>query len=391
MRTHLIRSLVLALGLVVAAPPIAFAAAVEDVQAAPMVVQVTGDRVTIRDKAATTGAVVATVVKGDQLDVLGTSGNWYRVRLRSSNREGFVEIRSVERVPARAATAAPAAPASTAPPAPAAAPAAGQTARPATPAPATPQTPRPGAPGARPTTPARKPPTPFHVRGILGMELFNAAAADTFKAIADASQFKGLTVGADVYGGPLPFNSFVRVGFSNYSLEGERVFIINNQAFGTGIPLTATMKPLQIGGGVRFPLKARPAPTTPTRPGTPAPAPPRTGPQTPPRPGQPAAAARRAPARPFITRLTPYAGATFVHLTYQEVSDLADDSENESESHNGFAVFGGLDVNIWKFVGAGVEAEFRQVKGFGQGGVSQALGDEQFGGFAIKFLVSISK
>lgn len=93
-----------------------------------MVVRVTAERTSVRETPATDAAVIATVMKGDELDVLETSGSWYRVRVRSTSREGFVHSLFVERAtggstatPASASQ--PAAASAPAPP-PAAAPAA---------------------------------------------------------------------------------------------------------------------------------------------------------------------------------------------------------------------------------------------------------------------------
>jgi hypothetical protein len=306
------------------------------------VVRVTAERANVRESASATATIIATVARGDQLDVLGTSGTWYRVRLRPSNREGFIAMSTVEAVPAGAAAApstpAPSAPAPSSPP---------------------PQTARPAAPqAARPRAPARPASSrPWHVRGVVGLDGFSAAATETYTALLGEPAFSGPTAGAEVYGGLLPFGLFARVGFSRFSQDGERVFIVDGESFGTGIPLTVKMTPIQIAGGIRFPL----------------------GPQT------------TSGRRPFISRLTPYAGAGVVLLTYQEISEFADDGDNDAESFKGLSVFGGIDVNLWKFVSAGVEAEFRQIKGLGTAGVSEAFGEDQLGGVSVKFLIGIGK
>lgn len=101
---------------------------------AQTVVRVSAERTSVRERAATDAPVVATVTRGEDLEVLETAGAWFRVRVRSTSREGFVHSLFVERVSA----AAPAAPSATAPPpAPAAAP---------PPPPAPPPSPRPAAP-----------------------------------------------------------------------------------------------------------------------------------------------------------------------------------------------------------------------------------------------------
>lgn len=91
---------------------------------AQTMVRVSAERTSVRERAATDAPVVATVSRGEELDVLETSGAWFRVRVRSTSREGFVHNLFVERVggataPATGAAPAPApAPASAPPPPP---------------------------------------------------------------------------------------------------------------------------------------------------------------------------------------------------------------------------------------------------------------------------------
>jgi hypothetical protein len=351
---NLCSSLVMAMataGLVITVGVTETSAAVQ--QATPATVRVTAERANVRESATTNGTIIATVARGEQLDVLGTSGAWYRVRLRPSNREGYIAMSTVEAVRATGPTPAPT-PAAPAPPQ-----AAPQTPRPATPATQTPPAARPPAQAARPRTPARATPAPnaWHVRGFVGGEGYTAAATDTFTALLGTPTFSGFTAGADVYGGALPFGLFARVGLSKFSADGERVFVVDGETFGTGIPLTVKMTPVQIGAGIRYPLGRRTG----------------TGP------------------RPFSSRLTPYGGAGLVMLSYQELSEFADDGDNEAESFKGLSIFGGLDVSLTKFLSAGIEVEFRQISGFGTGGVSQEFGEDQLGGTSFKFLIGIGR
>jgi hypothetical protein len=93
--------------------------------------RVTAERTNLRDKPAANGAIVGSVVKGDELSVVDRSGTWYRVRT-ASGQEGYVSSLLVEVVAASAAPTAPAAaaaapsavPPRAAPPVPAATPAA---------------------------------------------------------------------------------------------------------------------------------------------------------------------------------------------------------------------------------------------------------------------------
>ena len=67
-------------------------------------VRVTAERTSVRDRAATDGGVVASVARGDQMQVLEVSGSWFRVRV-ASGQEGFVHSLFVERIGGAAAPA----------------------------------------------------------------------------------------------------------------------------------------------------------------------------------------------------------------------------------------------------------------------------------------------
>src|SRR5207244_2027428 len=99
---------------------LAFAQAVQTPQA--LVISV--DRANLRDRPTTSGAVVATLPRGEALEVLETTGAWYRVRVTSSGKTGYVSNTVVRAVPASGAPAAAPPPAASLPPAVPSAPAA---------------------------------------------------------------------------------------------------------------------------------------------------------------------------------------------------------------------------------------------------------------------------
>lgn len=104
-------------------------ALIVSVPASAQTLRVTAERTNLRDQPSTSGAVVAAVARGDELEVLERAGSWYRVRVRSTGREGYVSSLLVEMVGGAAAAPAPA---------PSAAPAPPPAAEPAAPAPAAP-------------------------------------------------------------------------------------------------------------------------------------------------------------------------------------------------------------------------------------------------------------
>jgi hypothetical protein len=70
--------------------------------ASAQTLRVTADRTNVRDKASTDGAIVVAVAKGDELEVIDKSGNWYHVRVKSTGTQGYVNALVVEAVAADA-------------------------------------------------------------------------------------------------------------------------------------------------------------------------------------------------------------------------------------------------------------------------------------------------
>jgi opacity protein-like surface antigen len=141
---------------------------------------------------------------------------------------------------------------------------------------------------------------------------------------------------------------FVDVGASRFKKTGQRAFFFNNQAFGLGIPLTATVTPFEVAGGYRFLHVAR--------------------------------------------RIIPYAGAGVGSYGYKETSQFADASENVDARHAGFLVRGGAEFRLHRWVGAAVDAQYTHVTGIlGTAGVSKEAGEKDLGGTAIRFRVLVGR
>jgi hypothetical protein len=175
-------------------------------------------------------------------------------------------------------------------------------------------------------------------------DVSSIGAPKTFDAVFGTSRVIANGAGGEVLG--LWKNTFARVLVSGASLEGSRVVVVNDEPISLGIPLTVTMRPIEIGGGWRF------------EEGTPE-------------------------------WIVPYAGAGFVRIAYNETSDFAMPGDNVSLSLDGLSIFGGVDVRLWRLVAAGVEGQYRKVSGLGTGGVSQAFGERELGGFTFRFLIGI--
>src|SRR5262245_29631846 len=119
-----------------------------------------------------------------------------------------------------------------------------------------------------------RPPSSSSGIGIRAYGIFEVnsiAAKDSFEAVLGTSQLTAPGVGVEATN--LWKGIFARFTAASTSKDGSRVFVNNGQAFPLNIPLTVKMTPIEVGGGWRFALKGR---------------------------------------------LTPYGGASFVSLGYEE-------------------------------------------------------------------------
>lgn len=202
----------------------------------------------------------------------------------------------------------------------------------------------------QPRTPPRtQPASPqprLGARAYVSFGSLTLTATDTFDAVAD-------THSRPVFGGGVQVTSiwkgvFADVGVSQLTIDGERVFVSNNQVFKLGIPLEITMRPVDLAAGWRF--------------------------------------------RFGNGRVMPYAGAGLTYLTYEETSDFAQADEDVSESKTGPLVLGGVDVQVWRWISAGGELRWRRVNGIlGEGGASAAFDEDDAGGFSAGVRISIGR
>jgi len=165
-------------------------------------------------------------------------------------------------------------------------------------------------------------------------------ASETFDAVADTSRITMVGIGGAVSWQGI----FVDVAVSKGTLDGQRVFVLDGEVFDLGIPLEISVRPVDIAGGWR---------------GT-------------------------------SGRLSPYAGAGITFVTYEETADFADPGEDVSDRANGWLLLGGVDVSIRPWLHAGGEVRYRAVTGvLGEGGVSEALGEDSLGGTSLAVRVSV--
>jgi opacity protein-like surface antigen len=173
---------------------------------------------------------------------------------------------------------------------------------------------------------------------VLGAEQM-FAAGDTFDAVFDTTRGTFFGGGVQV----VVVDQFViEVGASRFKQTGERVFRSGaGSIFRLGIPLTATITPLEITGGYRFPI---------------------------------------------WERVRPYVAAGVGSFAYRETSDFADDAENVDARETGLVVNGGAEVRLHRWIGVAADVQYSRVRGIlGGGGISQQFGDNDLGGVSARF------
>jgi len=169
-------------------------------------------------------------------------------------------------------------------------------------------------------------------------------ATETFDAVFETHTQSFFGGGVQV----VLWDKFVaEVGASRARMEGERAFHSGSQSFRLGIPLTATIAPLEVTGGYRFGLWEH--------------------------------------ARPYVA-------AGIASYSYQETSDFADATENVDTRKTGFVLNGGFEFRLHRWIGASAEVEYTSVKGIlGSGGISQQVGEDDLGGVAARFKVIVGR
>ena len=213
-------------------------------------------------------------------------------------------------------------------------------------APASAQRPPQPPPRRAPAPPPPPPSPPISFRPFVFGTEQSFAAIDTFEAVFGHSY-------APFFGGGLQVmfrdRVYVELSASRFKQTGQRAFRSGSQSFGLGIPLTATITPLEVTGGYRFRLRSLP-------------------------------------------RVRPYVAAGFGSFSYKETSEFADAGENVDTRHSGAVLNGGAEFRLHRWVGLGTDVQYTHVPGIlGQGGVSQQAGEDDLGGVAVRFKLIIGR
>jgi hypothetical protein len=194
--------------------------------------------------------------------------------------------------------------------------------------------------------PAAQPAPAVSIRPFVIATELSFAAIDTFDATF------GKTYGPFFGGGVqvvIHDSVFVEASASRFQQTGERAYLSGGQAFKLGIPLTATITPLEVTGGYRFRLRRLP-------------------------------------------KVRPYLAAGVGSYSYQETSQFSEAGEDVDARHAGFVANGGAEFRLQRWVGLAVDVQYTHVPGIlGTGGVSQQAGESDLGGVAARLKLVVGR
>jgi hypothetical protein len=184
----------------------------------------------------------------------------------------------------------------------------------------------------------------------IGFRGFFIATAQSFaaKTTVDAA-FAGST--QPFFGGGVQLTSpsgfYIEFGVTQFKKSGQRAFVSNGQTFGLGIPLTATVTPIELSAGYRFGASK--------------------------------------------WKAIPYAGGGIGRYNYKEESDFSN-GDNVDTHAVGYLAFGGVEFRVQKYIGLAVDVQYTHIPGIlGVGGVSKEVGETDLGGIAARFKVLVGR
>ena len=195
------------------------------------------------------------------------------------------------------------------------------------------------------SVPTRASEPDFSARAVGLVTVQGFSAQETFNGIF------GNAVGPFWGGGAqivLRSGIYAEVNASRFRKEGERAFLLNGEATRLGLPLTATITPVEVTGGYRFRLRK-------------------------------------------YQSIIPYLGAGVGTYDYRETSDSAEDEV--STRHAGILAVGGVDgpafsggsESPWTF-------RYTHIPGIlGSGGISEQAKEDDLGGTAARFRIVVGR
>ena len=198
-----------------------------------------------------------------------------------------------------------------------------------------------GAPAAAQTRPPAARQEHFFIAGIGLVTGQRFAAQTTFDAIFGQTFAPFFGGGVEVGEGPY----FVDFTVSRFKKTGERAFLFNGNVFQLGIPLTATITPVEVSFGYRFHRRSK---------------------------------------------IVPYAAGGVGSYGYSESSKFSISGEDVSVRHAGVLVMGGAEFRVHRLVGVAGDVEYTHVPGIiGKAGLSKDAGESDLGGVAVRLKVVV--
>ena len=186
----------------------------------------------------------------------------------------------------------------------------------------------------------------------LSIRPFVFATEQSFAAIDTFDAGFGKTYGPFFGGGVQVVahdSFFVEASVSRFRQTGERAYLSGGKAFKLGIPLTATITPLEVTGGYRFRLRRYP-------------------------------------------KLRPYIAVGVGSYSYEETSQFSEAGEDVDARHAGVVANGGAEFRLQRWVGLAVDVQYTHVPGIlGAGGVSQQAGESDLGGVAARVKLVVGR
>jgi opacity protein-like surface antigen len=195
------------------------------------------------------------------------------------------------------------------------------------------------------TPAAAQVPPLISIRPFVTISEERLAAANTFEAIFG-------TANEPLYGGGLQVTErdrfYVELSASKFRQTGQRAFRTSDgQVFHVGIPLTATLTPLELTGGYRYHR---------------------------------------------WKHVIPYGGAGVGWYRYTESSSFSTGAENVNTRHAGVLVEGGAEIRLHRWLGVAVDARYTHVPGIlGTGGISKDVSENDIGGVAARIKVIVGR
>jgi hypothetical protein len=186
--------------------------------------------------------------------------------------------------------------------------------------------------------------SPLVFRGYFSFDVTSLTASETYNAVLGSSTVTALGGGGEI--GGLWKQLFLRAGVGFTNETGERAHLVDGDVVPTGIPIEIKMMPIEVLAGWRF------------------------------RPGS----------KPYSFHV----GGGPVFFKYSETSEFGGPEDNVDDMYTGFAFYGGISVDLGRWVFVSGEGGYRSVPdSIGERGLSEVFGETDLGGVVLRVMVGI--